>query len=386
MRNGLPAAPAAASAPRGGRRPRRRPRTRPGSPAARTAATARASPPRRAAEHQHPAVQQQVVQRRVAVLGRDRAGCRPGRATRSRPRSPRRSSSRHPACRRAAPATRPSGPRARARAAGRRRVGSSPGSVARSRAPPGRNLTARNCDPGEPMNARWVAERRIERVAARATLHTELGSWPLRRGVVPPEVPVREVLKGRLRVDEEPVQIAGVLDDLYADAVHARLGPVWEDGVPSLAVWAPTARDVALRLGDPRSDPGRGERIGMERGGDGVWRVTGDPSWRDAEYAFEVTVFAPAVTAWSRTSSPTRTRSRSRSTRTAPCSRSCRRPATGPSRRRSASATPRSTSCTSATSRSATRRSRRRTAAPTSRSRTRTAPACGTCAHWPKPG
>ena len=104
------------------------------------------------------------------------------------------------------------------------------------------------------MNARWVAERRIERVAARATLHTELGSWPLRRGVVPPEVPVREVLKGRLRVDDEPVQIAGVLDDLYADAVHARLGPVWEDGVPSLAVWAPTARDVALRLGDPRSD------------------------------------------------------------------------------------------------------------------------------------
>jgi pullulanase-type alpha-1,6-glucosidase len=139
------------------------------------------------------------------------------------------------------------------------------------------------------VNARWVAERRIERVGPTATLHTELGSWPLHGGVVPSEVPVREVLKGRLRVDGAAVQIAGVLDDLYADAVHARLGPAWEDGVPSLAVWAPTARSAALMLGR--------RRVPMARGDDGVWRVTGDASWRDAEYAFEVTVFAPAVDA-----------------------------------------------------------------------------------------
>lgn len=139
------------------------------------------------------------------------------------------------------------------------------------------------------MNARWVRERRIECVARHATLHTELGSWPLEGGVVPDEVPVRDVLKGRLRVDGEPVQIAGVLDDLYADAAHARLGPTWEGERPSLAVWAPTAREVALLLDDAR--------VAMSRGDDGVWRVTGDPSWRDAPYAFEVTVFAPSVDA-----------------------------------------------------------------------------------------
>ncbi len=88
-------------------------------------------------------------------------------------------------------------------------------------------------------------------------------------------------------VDDAGVPIADVLDDLYADAVHARLGPVWEGGVPSLAVWAPTAHDVALLL--------RERRVAMARGEDGVWRVSGDASWRDAEYAFEVTVFAPAV-------------------------------------------------------------------------------------------
>ena len=137
------------------------------------------------------------------------------------------------------------------------------------------------------LNARWVSERRIECVPKRATLHTELGSWPLERGVVPDDVPVREALTGRLRVDEQPVQLAGVLDELYA--TDARLGPAWEDGRPSLALWAPTARDVVLLLRD--------ERVAMARGDDGVWRVTGEPSWRDAEYAFEVTVFAPAVDA-----------------------------------------------------------------------------------------
>jgi pullulanase-type alpha-1,6-glucosidase len=159
------------------------------------------------------------------------------------------------------------------------------------------------------VNARWVRERRFESVPRSATLHTDLGSWPLRRGVVPADVPVREVLKGRLRVNRREVQIAGVLDDLYAVAAHARLGPVWEDGVPSLAVWAPTARDVALllRREDARGDRAAGagaagdassprdERVPMARGDDGVWRVTGEPSWRDAEYAFEVRVFAPAV-------------------------------------------------------------------------------------------
>src|SRR3712207_1799930 len=141
-------------------------------------------------------------------------------------------------------------------------------------------MNPRRRGPGAALNALWVSERRIERAGATATLHTELGSWPLRRGVVPDEVPVREVLKGRLRVDDREVQVARVLDDLY-DASGAQLGPTWHDDVPSLAVWAPTARQVALRL-DPST------RVGMTRGADGVWRVTGDATWRGAEYVFEV--------------------------------------------------------------------------------------------------
>ena len=33
----------------------------------------------------------------------------------------------------------------------------------------------------------------------------------------------------------------------------------------------------------------------MRRGDDGVWRVTGEPSWRDAAYRYEVRVYVPTL-------------------------------------------------------------------------------------------
>ncbi|HEV2783016.1 MAG TPA: pullulanase-type alpha-1,6-glucosidase [Actinophytocola sp.] len=91
--------------------------------------------------------------------------------------------------------------------------------------------------------------------------------------------------RGRL-ADATGVQIHGVLDDVYADAAEAALGPAWRGHRPSLALWAPTAKHVSLLLGTDR-------RLAMNRGGDGIWRITGHPSWRDARYAFEVTVYVP---------------------------------------------------------------------------------------------
>jgi pullulanase-type alpha-1,6-glucosidase len=84
------------------------------------------------------------------------------------------------------------------------------------------------------------------------------------------------------------LQIPGVLDDLYAHARHAELGPSWRHSRrPSLAVWAPTAKNVDLLLDD--------ERVAMRRGDDGVWRATGDSSWRNARYLYEVTVYVPTL-------------------------------------------------------------------------------------------
>ncbi|MEV0612397.1 pullulanase-type alpha-1,6-glucosidase [Nonomuraea sp. NPDC050404] len=112
------------------------------------------------------------------------------------------------------------------------------------------------------------------------------------------------------------VQIPGVLDDLYAKAATAPLGPSGRV-IPRLALWAPTAQKVELALygrggravddtrpdGDANDDgmndsggnDGEGRSLhGMRRDGEsGVWSVRGLPNWLDREYTYLVTVYSP---------------------------------------------------------------------------------------------
>ncbi len=99
---------------------------------------------------------------------------------------------------------------------------------------------------------------------------------------------------GRL-VNAGSLQLPGVLDDVYAGATDARLGLSWHDGTPTLRLWAPTARDVRLRLwgaADDLHDPGRS--LPAIREPDGCWAVAGVPDWLAARYRWEVTVYAPS--------------------------------------------------------------------------------------------
>ncbi|SEF09165.1 pullulanase-type alpha-1,6-glucosidase [Streptomyces sp. Ag109_O5-10] len=109
---------------------------------------------------------------------------------------------------------------------------------------------------------------------------------------------VREALGGQLVASQRAangavlaatgVQVAGVLDDVYAKATTADLGPVFRHGRPTLSVWAPTAQSVALELdGSPKTmhrDPATG-----------VWSVTGPASWKNKPYRYVVKVWAPTV-------------------------------------------------------------------------------------------
>ncbi|MEU1277199.1 pullulanase-type alpha-1,6-glucosidase [Streptomyces sp. NPDC005805] len=110
----------------------------------------------------------------------------------------------------------------------------------------------------------------------------------------------REALRGQLVaaqytangavVTATGVQIAGVLDDLYAaKATKADLGPVFDRrGVPTLRLWAPTAQRVALEIG--------GRTVAMRRDeASGVWTAEGRKDWKGKAYRFQVTVFAPAA-------------------------------------------------------------------------------------------
>jgi pullulanase-type alpha-1,6-glucosidase len=108
----------------------------------------------------------------------------------------------------------------------------------------------------------------------------------------------KALLRGQLAVTERDhegrllavtgVQIPGVLDDLYAAATKARLGPTFDRGRPRLAVWAPTATDVKLELADRLVSMKRDDRTG-------VWSVDGDRSWIGQYYRYRVTVWQPAV-------------------------------------------------------------------------------------------
>ncbi|MFR0352175.1 pullulanase-type alpha-1,6-glucosidase [Streptomyces sediminimaris] len=109
---------------------------------------------------------------------------------------------------------------------------------------------------------------------------------------------VREALDGQIVASQRAangavlaatgVQIAGVLDDVYAGATRAALGPTFHKGRPTLSVWAPTAQRVSLELDGSLKTMKRDDATG-------VWSVTGPPSWKNKPYRYVVKVWAPSV-------------------------------------------------------------------------------------------
>ena len=111
---------------------------------------------------------------------------------------------------------------------------------------------------------------------------------------------VAEALKGQIAVDAKDgggnlvdatgLQIQGVLDDLYT--YHGPLGATFSAGVPTLRVWAPTARAVKLHLYND-SNPATASTV-YDMTADpatGVWSVTGNAGWYGKYYRYEVNVF-----------------------------------------------------------------------------------------------
>ncbi|GIG27380.1 pullulanase-type alpha-1,6-glucosidase [Cellulomonas denverensis] len=99
---------------------------------------------------------------------------------------------------------------------------------------------------------------------------------------------LRVTLTGAGTVDYSTgVQTAGVIDALYTVDDDTPLGVTWSGGAPTLRVWAPTAKQVALDLA--------GGSVPMTRADDGTWSVTGDPSWNGMSYRYDVEVYVPGT-------------------------------------------------------------------------------------------
>lgn len=93
------------------------------------------------------------------------------------------------------------------------------------------------------------------------------------------------------------IQLAPVLDYIYASAAKTvDLGIVWSGNVPTMRVWAPTAQNVKLvRYQGPRSVESTVSAMTRDAS-TGVWSVTGDASWKNQYFVYEVDVYAHSKT------------------------------------------------------------------------------------------
>ncbi|GAB4204444.1 MAG: hypothetical protein OHK0022_29610 [Roseiflexaceae bacterium] len=98
---------------------------------------------------------------------------------------------------------------------------------------------------------------------------------------------------GGALIDATGIQIPGVLDSLYT--YNGALGVTYNGAVPTLRVWAPTARSAKLLLfDDSTTDISTTVTLDYDAA-TGVWSKTGDASWTGKYYLYEVEVFTRAT-------------------------------------------------------------------------------------------
>ncbi len=104
---------------------------------------------------------------------------------------------------------------------------------------------------------------------------------------------------GGSQIDVSRVQIQSVLDDLYVDngtANTAALGPTYSGSVPTVHLWAPTAKSVTLKRYATSTDAETGSHAMTLDPASGVWSMTApDSSWDRQFYLFDVEVYVPSV-------------------------------------------------------------------------------------------
>jgi len=100
------------------------------------------------------------------------------------------------------------------------------------------------------------------------------------------------------RIDATGVQVQGVLDDLYAaSATTQTLGVSYSGAIPTVRLWAPTAKSVSLRRFANSTTSTYTDHPMTLDPTSGVWSITGDASWDRQFYLFAVEVYVPSLDA-----------------------------------------------------------------------------------------
>jgi len=148
------------------------------------------------------------------------------------------------------------------------------------------NLTPADSIPADAL----VKFPHLSGLSAYTIAEEELASIP---SALRSQLVVAEVGADSSVLDMNGIQIAGVLDALYT--YDGDLGITIVDGVPSLAVWAPTAKNVSLLLFEDSNPRSEGTEIAMTRDDAfGAWSVTGEDDWVGKFYLYRVEVFVPS--------------------------------------------------------------------------------------------
>ena len=133
-----------------------------------------------------------------------------------------------------------------------------------------------------------VAER-FRHVAAGVTLQVQANVETLRKLQQEQLLLVQEDAAGRV-TRATRLQAPGALDDLYADAASAQLGVTVAPGRTTFALWAPTARNVALCLHDDGDGPAQSLQQLQRDAQTGVWSAVIDRDLSGNYYTYLVDV------------------------------------------------------------------------------------------------
>ena len=112
------------------------------------------------------------------------------------------------------------------------------------------------------------------------------------------QVVVASYNSGGTRLDATRAQIQSVLDALYAASAKTQtLGVTYSGNVPSVKLWAPTAKSVTLRRYATSTGAEAGNVAMTLDAASGVWSAAGDAAWNRQFYLFDVQVYVPSVDA-----------------------------------------------------------------------------------------
>ena len=91
-------------------------------------------------------------------------------------------------------------------------------------------------------------------------------------------------------MDATGLQIPGVLDDLFT--YDGALGVSWQGSLPTIRLWAPTAKSVTFHLFANSNPATTSTATPMTYDpATGVWSITGESGWKNKYYLYEVEVF-----------------------------------------------------------------------------------------------